>query len=72
VGAGPAAATRPGVPSGWLAIVAWVFAGIGEALSPASSVIEGLTFIGFVAFFVWMAAMGTSLLRVERRGVLAS
>jgi Domain of unknown function (DUF4386) len=57
---------------GWLAIVAWVFAGIGEALSPASSVIEGLTFIGFVAFFVWMAAMGASLLRVERRGALAS
>jgi hypothetical protein len=57
---------------GWLAIVAWVFAGIGEALSPASGVIEGLTFIGFVAFFVWMAAMGASLLRLERRGALAS
>jgi hypothetical protein len=35
-------------------------------------VIEGLTFIGLVAFFVWMAAMGTSLLRVERRRVLTS
>ena len=40
-----------------------VFAGIGDALNPASSVVEGLTFIGFVGFFVWMAAMGVSLLR---------
>lgn len=48
---------------GWLAIVVGVFAGLGETLSPASSVIEGATFIGFVAFFVWMAAMGASLLR---------
>src|SRR4029079_3072852 len=45
----------------WLAIVVAIFAGLGEALSPASSVIEGLTFIGFVAFFVWMAAMGVTL-----------
>jgi len=28
--------------------------------------IEGITFIGFVAFFVWMTAMGVSLLRHER------
>ena len=48
---------------GWLAVVVGVFAGLGEILSPASSVIEGLTFIGFVGFFVWMAAMGASLLR---------
>jgi hypothetical protein len=48
---------------GWLAIVVGIFAGIGEALSPASSVIEGLTFIGFLAFFVWMAAMGVTLVR---------
>jgi hypothetical protein len=26
-------------------------------------VIDGLTFLGFVAFFVWMAAMGVALLR---------
>jgi hypothetical protein len=51
---------------GWLAIVVGIFAGIGEALSPASSVIEGLTFIGFVAFFVWMAAMGATLARGAR------
>ena len=30
---------------------------------PALGAIEGLTFIGFVGFFVWMAAMGVSLLR---------
>jgi hypothetical protein len=48
---------------GWLAVGVWVFAGIGDALSPASSVVEGLTFVGFVGFFVWMAAMGLALLR---------
>jgi hypothetical protein len=48
---------------GWLAVGVWVFAGIGDALSPLSGVIEGLTFIGFVGFFVWMAAMGVSVLR---------
>ena len=52
---------------GWLAVVVGVFAGLGEALSPASSVIDGITFIGFVAFFVWMAAMGVTLLRGETR-----
>jgi hypothetical protein len=50
----------------WLAIVVAIFAGLGEALSPASNVIEGLTFIGFVAFFVWMAAMGVTLARGAR------
>ncbi len=40
-----------------------VFAGLGDALSPASSIIEGITFIGFVGFFVWNAAMGVSVLR---------
>jgi hypothetical protein len=48
---------------GWLGIGVGVFAGLGDALSPASSVIEGVTFIGFVAFFVWTAAMGVALLR---------
>lgn len=51
---------------GWLAVVVGVFAGAGEALSPASSVIDGITFVGFVAFFVWMAAMGATLLRGVR------
>jgi hypothetical protein len=26
-------------------------------------VIDGITFVGFVAFFVWIAAMGFALLR---------
>lgn len=51
---------------GWLGLAVGVFAGLGYALSPASSVIEGITFIGFVGFFVWNAAMGVSLLRRER------
>jgi hypothetical protein len=48
---------------GYLAVVVFVFAGLGELLSPASGVIDGITFVGFVAFFVWMASMGVSLLR---------
>jgi hypothetical protein len=52
---------------GWLGIGVGVVAGLGDALSPASSVIEGVTFIGFVGFFVWFAAMGVALLRRERR-----
>jgi hypothetical protein len=35
-------------------------------LAPASDVIDGITFIGFVGFFVWMAAMGVSLLLGQR------
>jgi hypothetical protein len=48
---------------GWLGIFVGVFAGLATLLRPASSVIEGITFIGFVAFFVWMASMGVTLLR---------
>ena len=47
----------------YVGIAAAVLAGWLGVLSPASSVIEGLTFIGFVAFFVWTAAMGVALLR---------
>ena len=32
-------------------------------LAPASSVLEGLTTIGFFAFFIFLAAMGVSILR---------
>jgi hypothetical protein len=53
---------------GWLGVGVGVFAGLGDALSPASSVIEAITFIGFIAFFVWTAAMGVSLIRRSRRG----
>jgi hypothetical protein len=52
---------------GWLGIGVGVFAGLGDALSPASSIIDGVTFIGFVAFFVWTAAMGVALLRRDNR-----
>ena len=44
-----------------LAIGGWL-----SLLGPASSVIEGITVIGFLGFFVWMASMGVALLR--RRG----
>jgi hypothetical protein len=48
---------------GWLAWVVAVFAGWLSLLGPASSVIEGLTSIGFLGFFVFMAGMGVALLR---------
>lgn len=51
---------------GWLAVGVGIFAGLGEALSPASSVLEPVTFIAFIAFFVWNAAMGVTLLRRAR------
>jgi len=47
----------------WLGLFTGVFAGVLGLLSPASGVIDGITFIGFVGFFVWMAAMGVALLR---------
>jgi hypothetical protein len=52
---------------GWLGVGVGVFAGLGDALSPTSSAIEGATFIGFVGFFVWMGAMGVALLRRKAR-----
>ena len=42
---------------------AGLFGGWLGLLGPASSVIEGLTFIGFLGFFIWMAAMGIAILR---------
>src|SRR5262249_7956313 len=48
---------------GWLGLFAAIFAGWLGLFAPASGVIDGLTFLGFVAFFVWMAAMGIALLR---------
>jgi hypothetical protein len=53
---------------GWLGLVVAVFAGWLGRLAPASSVIEGLSAIGFVGFFVFMASMGVAILR--RRGRL--
>jgi len=48
---------------GWLGIVTAVFAGWLGLLAPASSVIEGLTTIGFLGFFVFLASMGVAILR---------
>ena len=48
---------------GWVGLVSAAFAGWLGLLAPASSVIVGLTLIGFVGFFVWTTAMGLALLR---------
>lgn len=51
---------------GWVGMVAAVFAGWLGLLAPASSVIEGLSAIGFLAFFVFLASTGVSLLRQRK------
>ena len=48
---------------GWLRFVTAFFAGWLGAFGLASSIIDGLTFIGFVGFFVWMVSMGVALFR---------
>lgn len=48
---------------GWLGWFVAVFAGWLSLLGPASSVIEGVTVLGFLGFFVFMASMGVALLR---------
>jgi hypothetical protein len=48
---------------GWVGLVSAVFAGWLGLLGPAWSVIEGVSMIGFLAFFVFMASMGVALLR---------
>jgi hypothetical protein len=52
---------------GWVGLVAAVFAGWLGLLAPAWSVLEGLTSIGFVAFFVFLAGMGVAILRRRPR-----
>lgn len=52
---------------GWLGFVVAFFAGWLGLLGPASSVIEGITTIGFLGFFVFLASMGVALLRVRER-----
>ena len=47
---------------GWLGLVVAVFAGWLGLLAPASDVVEGLTSIGFLGFFVFMASMGIAIL----------
>jgi hypothetical protein len=48
---------------GWLAFVVAVFAGWLGLLGPAVSLFEGLSVIGFLGFFLFLASMGIALLR---------
>ena len=48
---------------GWLGVFTGVFAGWLGLLSPASSFIDNVTFVGFIGFFVFMASLGVALLR---------
>jgi len=52
---------------GWLGLLVAVVAGWLGLLAPASSVIEGITTLGFIAFFVFMLSMGIALLLRQRR-----
>jgi hypothetical protein len=52
---------------GWLGLFAAAVAGWLGLLSPASSAIEGITVLGFIAFFVFMLSMGIALLLRRRR-----
>ena len=54
---------RPSAWIGWLGIFVAVTGGWLGLLSPALSVLEAVTFPGFVAFFVFMASMGVAFLR---------
>ena len=44
---------------GWLGLVVGVLAGWLGLLGPASGVIEGISSIGFIGFFVFMLSMGS-------------
>lgn len=57
---------------GWLGLLVAVLAGWLGLFGPASSVIEGVSAIGFLGFFVFMVSMGIALLRRERRAAAAS
>lgn len=52
---------------GWLGFVAAFFAGWLGLFAPASDVIEGVTTIGFFAFFLFLASIGVALLRRRER-----
>lgn len=57
---------------GWLGLLVAALAGWLGLFGPASSVIEGVSAIGFLGFFVFMVSMGIALLRRERRTAAAS
>ena len=48
---------------GYLGLVAAVFAGWLALFAPLSSVVEGITTIGFFAFFLFLISMGITILR---------
>ena len=48
---------------GYLGLIAAVFAGWLGLFAPLSGVLEGLTTIGFLAFFVFLLGMGITILR---------
>jgi XapX domain-containing protein len=48
---------------GWLGLLVGLLAGWLGLLSPASTVIAGISSIGFIGFFVFMLSMGIALLR---------
>ena len=48
---------------GWVGMVSAIFGGWLGVLSPVSSVVEGLSTIGFFAFFIFTASLGVALLR---------
>jgi hypothetical protein len=50
---------------GWLGFVVAGFAGWLGLLAPASSVIEGVSNIGFPAFFIFMLSTGIAMLRLR-------
>ena len=53
---------------GWLGLGVAFFAGWVGLLGPLWSVAEGVSSIGFLAFFVFMLSMGVALLRRRGRG----
>ena len=55
---------------GWLGIVVAVFGGWLGLLRPASDIVEGISSIGFVSFFVFVASLGIAILR--RRKLLVN
>jgi hypothetical protein len=51
---------------GWLGVFVAVFAGWIGALGLAWKTFEDVSSIGFLAFFVWMPAMGIAMLRMRK------
>jgi hypothetical protein len=52
---------------GWLGFVTAVFGGLLGLLAPLSSAVDGLSTIGFLAFFIFMLCMGITMLRRRSR-----